>query len=73
MDQFCGGPSHEEYGASSYRHWVKPLVERAIIGLENEIDNLKLEVEKLKAAKPKLRFNSALGIWYVVPKTGEVE
>lgn len=68
MDRFCGGPSHEDYDANTYKRWVKPIVEEAIINLENEIDRLEQKVAKLKSEKPKLRYDKTLDIWYVVPK-----
>lgn len=68
MDRFCGGPEYEDRTAGDYYREAKPLVDRAVHNLEQEIDHLNFEIQKLKAAKPKLRFNSALGIWYVAPK-----
>lgn len=68
MDRFCGGPSHEDYSADTYYRWVKPLVDRAIHNLEQEIDHLTFELQAFKEAKPKLRYHPELKVWYVVPK-----
>jgi len=71
MDRFCGGPSHEDYDAATYYGWIKPLVNRAIHNLEQEIDQLRFEVQKLVEAKPRLRFHPELQLWYVVSKENQ--
>lgn len=68
MDRFCGGGAHEDRLAVDFYREAKPIVDRAIRNLEEEIDQLKFQIQDLKAAKPKLRFNSELGVWYVAPK-----
>lgn len=68
MDRFCGGHEYEDRTAFAFFREAKPIVDRAIHNLEQEIDHLNFEIQKLKANKPKLRFNAELGIWYVVPK-----
>ena len=68
MDRFCGGPEHEDRTADNFYREAKPLVDLAIHNLEQEIDHLNFEIEKLKAAKPKLRYNSELKLWFVVEK-----
>jgi len=68
MDRFCGGPEHEDRTAMAFYYEAKPIVEKAVENLEAQIDKLQLQVNELKAAKPKLRYHSDLGIWYVVPK-----
>lgn len=70
MDTFCGGPSHEDRTANSYYREVKPMVDRIVHNLEQEIDHLNFVIEdlkkQLKASKPKVRYNQGSGVWELV-------
>jgi len=70
MDTFCGGPSHEDRTANSYYREVKPMVERIVHNLEQEIDLLNAELnrlkEELKSTKPRVKYNQGSGVWELV-------
>lgn len=70
MDTFCGGSSHEDRSAGSYYREVKPMVERIVHNLEQEIDHLGFEIqrlkEELKATKPRVKYNQGSGVWELV-------
>lgn len=72
MDRFCGGPEYEDISASDFLHWAKPIVDSAIINLETEIDELQLEVNRLKnlvSEKPRVKYNNDIQAWVIVDAT----
>lgn len=70
MDRFCGGPSHEDISADHFYAMAKPIVNLAIHNLEQEIDHLQFEVNrlnKLVSEKPRVKYNNDIGGWVIVP------
>lgn len=73
MDRFCGGPSHEDISADHFYSMAKPIVNDAILSLEQEIDQLQLEVVRLNelvSKKPKVKYRADIGAWVIVEDNG---
>lgn len=74
MDRFCGGPAYEDISADHFYSMAKPIVNRAVLCLEQEIDHLQTEVNRLNelvAKKPKVKYRADIGAWVIVDNSGD--
>jgi len=73
MDRFCGGPSCEDISAADFLRSARPIVNRVIHNLEQEINHLRFEVErlnKLVSGKPRVKYRKDIDCWVLVRSEG---